>query len=130
MADIKTQILLELGIKGDTNVATRINKIIESQFKLGDTAKATEAQQASLADAFKKTDFALRGLGKGAKDAGIDSDILSQALKGNKIAIGQVKRELAISLRAFSTAVFPLTFRSNKICCVILAIFFWFLVVH
>ena len=95
MADIKTQILLELGIKGDTNVATRINKIIESQFKLGDTAKATEAQQASLADAFKKTDFALRGLGKGAKDAGIDSDILSQALKGNKIAIGQVKRELA-----------------------------------
>ena len=102
MANIRQEIGLDLSIKGNGAVVSAINSIIQSQKNLAKGAEATAAQQVSLADAFKKTDFALKRFGKGAKDAKIGTELFAEALRGNKIAISQVKRELADYTRNLS----------------------------
>ena len=95
MADITTQILLDLGVKGDDKLKKAFNDIAVSQEKLIKSNEKANKANESLAATFAKQQIELQKLGKTLKDASLDQEMLNKAMRGSKVDTAVVTKTLS-----------------------------------
>ena len=95
MADITTQIMLDLGVKGNDKLKKAFEDIAAAQEKL--IKKNEEANKANeaLAATFARQQIELQKLGKTLKDASLDQKILNEAVRGSKVATAVATKTLS-----------------------------------
>ena len=95
MADLVTQILLDLNVKGDGKLEKAFNDVAKAQDKL--VKKNVEANKGNdtLVASFAKQKIELKKLGKTLQDAGLNQNILSEAMRGNKVATAVTTKTLS-----------------------------------
>ena len=99
----KDTITIQFGAKGDQDVVKAINKLDRSTRKLISTqqslttnsSKGQRKQATSSQKAMTALNVKLKALGTSFKSAKIDTNLLTQAYKGNKLAIQKVRNETA-----------------------------------
>ena len=94
MADLTQQILLDLNVSGHPAVAKALNDIANSQEKLVQKNIKANKGNVTLAASFAKLRIDLKKLGKSLGDAGISTEQLNSALRGNKIDTAVVTKTL------------------------------------
>ena len=94
MADLTQQILLDLNVSGHPAVAKAFNDIANSQEKLVQKNIKANKGNVTLAASFAKLRIDLKKLGKSLGDAGISTEQLNSALRGNKIDTAVVTKTL------------------------------------
>ena len=94
MADLTQQILLDLNVSGHPAVAKAFNDIANSQEKLVQKNIEANKGNVTLAASFAKLRIDLKKLGKSLGDAGISTEQLNSALRGNKIDTAVVTKTL------------------------------------
>lgn len=99
MANANT-ITIQFGAKGDKDVISAINKLdrstkklISTQQSLANSSKGQRKQATSSQKAMTALSIKLKALGTSFKAAKIDTNLLTQAYKGNKVAIQKVRNE-------------------------------------
>ena len=98
MADAQNTITIHFGAKGDKDVISAINKLdastkklIQTQAKLSKEGKNQIRQHTASQKAMIALDAKLKSLGVSFKKAGISTNLLTSAYKGNRVAILKVR---------------------------------------
>ena len=95
MADLTTQIVLDLGVKGNKKLEKAFNDIAVAQEKLINKNEKNNKANEALAATFAKSQIELEKLGKTLKDASLDQELLNKALRGNKVATAVATKTLS-----------------------------------
>ena len=98
MADAQNTVTIHFGAKGDKDVISAINKLdastkklIQTQAKLSKEGKNQIRQHTASQKAMIALDAKLKSLGVSFKKAGISTNLLTSAYKGNRVAILKVR---------------------------------------